>query len=286
MKGIDISSWQKGLDLAVAKPEFVICKISEGRSWVDPCFDTFYSAAKCPVGAYVFSRATTTAAATEEARKAISLLRGRDLPLGVYMDVEDSSQLALPNDQLTAVIGAFCSTIRAEGYRVGIYGSAGNLWAKVSPNAFGDAFIWVAQWSSQQPKIPCDIWQYTDHARCDGYGGNIDGDEALSSRFIALVNGSEQADPATPDPDPTDDGEIRIKMPTLKCGDGKRNGKQRHVKIMQTALIGLGCSCGWMGADGEFGEQTKIGLYKFQQKNGMATDCVCKNADWIKLLEG
>ena len=61
MKGIDISNYQAGLDLADARGagiEFAICKISEGRTYRDRQFDTFYAqAAGCglPLGAYVYS---------------------------------------------------------------------------------------------------------------------------------------------------------------------------------------------------------------------------------------
>jgi hypothetical protein len=48
---------------------------------------------------------------------------------------------------------------------------------------------------------------------------------------------------------------------------------------MQTALIAKGYNCGWMGADGWFGEQTKIGLYQFSGK------VECDGEVWKKLLE-
>ena len=59
------------------------------------------------------------------------------------------------------------------------------------------------------------------------------------------------------------------------------------VKLMQTALIGRGFNCGWYGADGEYGQQTKIALFQFQQKNsdkvGKA-DMVCGQRTWGALL--
>lgn len=64
-----------------------------GRTWADPSFDAFYEQAKVPVGAYVFSRATTVQSAEQEAEKALSLLHGRPVPLGVYLDVEAREQL-------------------------------------------------------------------------------------------------------------------------------------------------------------------------------------------------
>ena len=56
------------------------------------------------------------------------------------------------------------------------------------------------------------------------------------------------------------------------------------VKVMQTALICRGFNCGWYGADGEYGQQTKIGLFQFQKKMDLETDCVCGTATWKALL--
>lgn len=279
IRGIDISSWQAGLDISKLGVDFAILKISEGKSWTDPQFDTFYTQATVPVGAYVYSHATTIQAAEQEAEKALSLLNGRPCPLGVYMDVEAAEQLMLSDSQLTDVVRAFCNIIKAGGYIAGAYGSEGNLWAKVRPSALdGDTLIWVAKWSSMRPSMPCDLWQYTDQARLDFYSGNLDGDEAVSDRFIALVNNGSSNEIV--DPQREDACEISLTMPVIKYGD-----KGLHVKLMQTALIGRGYNCGWMGADGWFGEQTKIALYQFQQKNGLEADNICGQATWKSLLD-
>lgn len=273
VRGIDISSWQAGLDLEKLGIDFAILKISEGKSWVDPQFDTFYTSATVPVGAYVYSHATTVQLAEQEAEKALSLLNGRHCPLGVYMDVEAAEQLMLSDSQLTDVVNAFCNVIRAGGYIAGAYGSEGNLWSKVRPSALDSGtLIWVAKWSSMRPSMPCDIWQYTDQARLDYYSGNLDGDEAVSDRFIALVCGNAPAKDADPKPN-GDFCEVSVKLPVIKFGD-----QGNHVKLMQTALIAKGMNCGWMGADGWYGEQTKIALYQFSGKT------VCDGEVWAKLL--
>ena len=278
MKGIDISSWQAGLNVEKLGIDFAILKISEGKSWTDPQFDTFYTNAKVPVGAYVYSHATTIQAAEQEAEKALSLLNGRPCPLGVYMDVEAAEQLMLSDNQLTDVVKAFCNVIKAGGYIAGVYGSEGNLWAKVRPSALdGDTLIWVAKWSSMRPTMPCDLWQYTDQARLDFYSGNLDGDEAVSDRFIALVNNGSSNEIV--DPQREDACEVSLTMPVIKYGDASM-----YVKLMQTALIGRGFNCGWCGADGEYGQQTKIGLYEFQKKQGLEPDCVCGSETWSNLL--
>ena len=83
----------------------------------------------------------------------------------------------------------------------------------------------------------------------------------------------------TVEPPQLDTCEVTIKLPVIKYGDASM-----WVKLMQTALIGRGFNCGWYGADGEYGQQTKIGLFQFQQKMGLDTDCVCGSATWKALL--
>ena len=281
LRGIDISSWQAGISAsALNSVDFAILKISEGTSWVDPQFDNFYLMAKIPLGAYVYSHATTEDEARAEAKKAIQLARGRALPLGIYMDVEEQKQLALRDSELTAVVKAFCDTIKEGGYRAGAYGSNGNLWAKVGVEYLGaDVLMWTAQWGGRPAKG--DVWQFTASDHLDGYGERVDGNKVLSERFARLVVDKPETDPSPePSPDPSD-GMVTVKLPTLKYGD-----KGLHVKIMQTALIGKGFSCGWMGADGWFGDQSKIALHEWQKKNGIEDkEARCDAASWKKLLE-
>lgn len=274
LHGIDVSSWQAGLSAAsLNSVDFAILKISEGKTWNDPQFDTFYAMAKIPVGAYVYSYAVTEADARAEARHAIDILDGRPLPLGLYIDVEEQRQLALRDSELTAVVKAFCDTVKEGGYRAGAYGSNGNLWAKVGVEYLGpDVMMWTAQWGGRPSKG--DIWQFTASDKIDGYLESVDGNKVLSERFAQLV---VQAEP-TPAPTPSPSGNVTLNLPTLKQGD-----KGFHVKIMQTALIGKGYSCGWMGADGDFGANTKIALYKF--KGGSDSTVVCDAPTWKKLLE-
>ena len=81
--------------------------------------------------------------------------------------------------------------------------------------------------------------------------------------------------------------EVTATLPVIKYGD-----VSMWVKLMQTALISRGFNCGWYGADGDYGMQTKIALYEFQKKYanecGLADglpDCVCGKATWKRLLE-
>ena len=281
LRGIDISSWQAGMSAsALNSVDFAILKISEGQSWVDPQFDNFYRVATIPLGAYVYSHAVTEAEARAEAQKALSLAAGRKLPLGIYMDVEDSKQLALSDSALTAVVKAFCDTIKSGGYRAGAYGSNGNLWAKVGVQYLGaDVIMWTAQWGGRPQHG--DVWQFTASDHVDGYSGNVDGNKVLSEKFARLITEDTPAPEPTPTPEPSGGYcEIEAKLPIVKMGDSSV-----FVKVMQTLLISHGFGVGWMGADGIFGQQTKIGLYEFQKKQGLEPDCVCGSETWSKLLD-
>lgn len=201
MKGIDISNYQAGLDLAKARGggiEFAICKISEGRTYTDRLFDTFYQqAAACglPIGAYVYSHATTPEAAVAEARFALNLLAGRPLALGIWMDVETDGQMQIPPQQLTETVEAFCRTVEAAKYRSGIYGSEYNTWARIRPGDFPRSLIWVAHYG-KSPAFECDLWQRTDSGQFPGYGGPVDTDEVMSERMREIVNGKQEPTPA------------------------------------------------------------------------------------------
>ena len=46
MNGIDISNWQKGIDLTKVPCDFVIIKATQGTDYVNPDYDRAYQQAK------------------------------------------------------------------------------------------------------------------------------------------------------------------------------------------------------------------------------------------------
>lgn len=203
MRGIDISHYQKGLDiekLAGGDLEFVILKITEGTDLQDGAAPDFYMAAKkagIPVGGYCYSHALTAEAARAEARYIVETLRGFPAPLGLYLDMEADEQLALSSGTLYEIIRAWCAEIRSAGYTPGIYGSEGTLFAKISVNMLpAGCLVWVAKWSSSAPITPCDLWQYSDQGSVPGYAGPVDTDAARSDTFTNLVRGKHEAAPS------------------------------------------------------------------------------------------
>ncbi len=298
IRGIDISSYQAGLDISSLKKngiDFLILKIGEGRTLVDNCFDAFYNAAieeNIPVGAYFYSYATTTSYAIRDANRALNLINGRKLPLGVFIDVEDPSQLALSDSSLTSVVKAWCDTIRDAGYRPGAYGSDLCLWAKVGPAYLGDdVLIWSASWGGK-PHIQCDVWQDSDKGHIPGFKGKIDTDACVSERFEKLI--LNKTDDHSLNPEPISEYPpsciVTGDLPILKIGDydqesGVRGGLAGgYVKLMQNRLIYRHFSCGGAGADGIFGSATEQSVKNFQEETNLPITGVMEEKTWARLL--
>ena len=194
MKGVDISHHNGSLKMSLLRPAgfaFAVMKVSEGNGIRDRQFDRYWAEASeidLPVGAYVFSHATSTDAAVAEANYALSIICGRELPLGIYIDVETSGQMSIPKEQFRDTVRAFCQTVERAGYRSGIYGSEYNAWARLNPGDFPTSLIWVAHYG-KEPEMPCDIWQSSDNGSVTGFAGAVDTDQVMSERMRNIVSG-------------------------------------------------------------------------------------------------
>lgn len=195
MNGVDISQYQRGLTIQQIQDAgngFAIIKVTEGSNLIDSSAFDFYLEAYntgFPLGAYCYSHALTMEQAMAEGAFLLKRINGFPMPCGIFLDIEEQSQLALSKDQLLAVIRGWCASIGGAGYIPGVYGSAGNLWAKISPDDLPDGtLVWVAQWSASPPAMRCDVWQNSDSGRIDGYNGPVDTDVSVSEYFRALVS--------------------------------------------------------------------------------------------------
>lgn len=118
----------------------------------------------------------------------------------------------------------------------------------------------------------------------DGYiagFGRPNWDIFSSSSTIPTTTG-ENTKPSAPEQPKQETCSVTLTLPVIKYGD-----EGLWVKLMQTALICRGFNCGWYGADGEYGQQTKIALFQYQQKNSDKVgeaDMVCGQRTWKALL--
>ena len=183
--GIDVSKWQGNIDWSQASSavSFAIIRCgfrgSSGNIAVDPKFGQNIQGAKANgvrVGVYFYSIAMNEAQAVEEASLAVqqvSQYGGVSLP--IYIDMEDSRQLALSQAERDAIVMAFCRTVQNSGYSAGVYANKNWLTNYLTPSSYGGISIWVAQYNTQCTyKGRYDIWQYSSKGSIPGIGGNVD----------------------------------------------------------------------------------------------------------------
>lgn len=165
--GIDISVWQKNMDMAKAKKEgvkFVIIRGMYGNA-KDTAFEANYKKVKAQglgCGAYQWGRAKNKAQAKEEAELFIeNCLAGKQFDYPIYYDVEDSIMIALSKAALTEVIETWCNTMEANGYFAGIYMSASTMAAETDKAKLIKRYSsWIAAWCKEKDKPECQMWQF------------------------------------------------------------------------------------------------------------------------------
>lgn len=181
-KGIDVSVWQGSIDFNKVKAagiDFVIIRAGYGRlsSQKDKNFETYYAAAKkagLKVGAYWYSYAQSASEAKLEANACIACIKGKSFDMPIYFDVEDGSMTGFSKATLTGFVTAFCDTIKANGFKAGVYANLYWFNNKLDFKALKAKYsIWLAQWSKSK-NLDCDVWQYADNGKVSGISGNVD----------------------------------------------------------------------------------------------------------------
>lgn len=210
MNGIDISSWQTGINLASVPCDFVIIKATEGTGYINPDFERAYKQAK-------------------EAGKC----------LGVYHYANGGDYKAEADFFLKVVGNRIGETILAldwEGQNNPTFGANDYIWCKswldyvysktgVRPllycsqsvlsrfNNIGNYGLWIAQYADMNPtgyqntpwnegRYACAIRQYSSCGRLAGYGGNLDlnkfyGDKTHWNKYACKSN-APQSQPSKP----------------------------------------------------------------------------------------
>ena len=192
---LDVSQWQGEIDWKEVKKSGisnVIIRLgvrgygSAGTLMMD---DKYYEniegakAAGFNVGVYFYTQAISTAEAKQEADFCAAALKGYDLELPVYFDIEsvDWDEGRLDNSGLdkkgkTALCRAFCDQIETYGYQSGVYANKNWLENYIDGPALGNDYkTWIAAYMSSIDYAGIyDMWQYSSKAEIDGISGYVD----------------------------------------------------------------------------------------------------------------
>ncbi len=201
MKGIDVSRWQGSINWTAVKNagiQFAIIKAggSDAGFYQDQYFEANYNGAKAAglhVGAYYFVGPGCTSAAdgAADAKRFMAQLAGKQFDFPVYVDFEAPSA-ANPSGNTDACI-AFCETMEAAGYYVGIYAS--------DYSGFNDKLVkkrllpytwWVAHYGASKPDYATEnagMFQYSSSGSVAGICGRVDMDEGYVDYSATITSG-------------------------------------------------------------------------------------------------
>ena len=188
IKGIDISHWNGDIDFNKVKAsgiEFVIIKAggSDRGFYTDPKFKENYEKAKAAglfVGAYYFvgKKFYGDLSGIEDAKRFIKILQGMQFEYPVYLDVETTD--ARYKELATDAAIAFCITMEAAGYYVGVYASdISGFKEKLNHDRLIAYTHWVARYG-KDPEVCKEgvILQYSSKGAVDGIVGSVDLDKS------------------------------------------------------------------------------------------------------------
>ena len=190
--GIDISQWNGDIDwnkVRDAGVDYAIIRCGWGDDYTSQDDKKFLQnvrgakAAGVPIGVYIYSYAYSTSQAQSEAAHTIRLLKAAglspsDVPYGVYYDLEEYDVGSVANRGLLARMATtYCTSIKAAGYRPGVYSS---LWwwnTYLTDPCFNNWSRWVAQWNTSCTYMGTyDMWQCSSVGSVPGISGNVDMD--------------------------------------------------------------------------------------------------------------
>jgi len=149
--GIDISQWQRGLNLANFKDKFVIIRAGYGCR-VDKAFNDFVRQCKLyniPMGFYWYSYAVNVAQAREEAQQFLRTVSGIKVSCGLWLDMEDADGYkkrhgVLYQKAISDMCRAFMTELDKGGIYCGIYSSKSWFGTYITGCEKWDK--WVASW--------------------------------------------------------------------------------------------------------------------------------------------
>lgn len=188
VQGIDISNHNGMMNLNAAANEdslsFVIIKASEGVTFKDRNFRVNYDkaiSAGMSVGAYHFFRFDCGGA--DQARNLLRAVGDRELPLGLFIDVEkQGNPSGIPADKIASRLTAMVEYINLAGHRVTIYTNTDGYFEYVEPTLPGSD-LWICSFKSTPPGLPnVWFWQYSHSGRVSGSRHAVDLDAFAGSR--------------------------------------------------------------------------------------------------------
>lgn len=316
MNGIDISNWQKGINLPTVPCDFVIMKATEGTKYVSQDFQRQYEQAKAAgkcLGIYHYANGGDVVSEADHFLRIVGSRVGEAI---LVLDWEAQNNVSFGKNDLVWCKSWLDYVAGRTGVKPLLYISQAEM-NKFS--GLGDYGLWIAQYANmkatgyqdkpwREGTYACAIRQYSSCGRLEGYNGNLDLNKAYMdkngwNKYAGKGNMmAHQA--AKPAPTPLAQGSASVAELQAECNkqgfsnqkvDGipgpktlagcptcKMGARGNITKWIQTKLNNLGYNCG--AADGIFGLNTTNAVIAFQHAKGLDADGIVGSKTWSKLL--
>ena len=277
MNGIDISRWQKDIQLSRVPCDFVIVKATQGTGYVSPTYKQQITSAESLgkyLGVYHYASSGGAAAEAEHFLQTVADYIGKAI---LVLDWEGEQNANFNNPSYA--LGFLNYVKKKTGITPFIYMSKSVCrqykWDASFP-------LWCAQYRNQQPSgyqaqpwtdakgfgawdVP-KIFQYSSKGQLDGYSGNLDLD-------IAYMDGAEWLSYAQ--------GKVIVKEPedhgSFDLPIIRRGSSGKAVKLWQV-ILGI-------KPDGLFGIITQEETRQFQLENNLKVDGIVGPVTWKAGME-
>lgn len=175
--------------------DMAIIRVQYGSRVIDKHYKTHIAEIKkhnVPFGVYAWVRGISENDMRVEAQDFYN--RAKDLnPLFYVLDVEEKSM-----NNMRAGINAYVEKLRElTNKKIGVY-IGHHVYKEFNIDTSKFDFVWIPRYGlndgkihNQKPDFPCDLWQYTDRGRLDGYSGYLDLNTLTGTKPLEFFTGKE-----------------------------------------------------------------------------------------------
>lgn len=181
--GVDVSSYNGNIDWQRAKAagvKYAILRCHQ-KYGIEESFERNYKGCRengIPAGVYKYSYALTEDGARAEARDVLEALRGKELALPVFYDLEDESVWGTGTDGVERIARAFLEAVAEAGFAPGIYCNMNWYSNRISAALKRDYPFWLASYPAPDSGAVVERirpsagigWQYSERGQVDGIG--------------------------------------------------------------------------------------------------------------------
>lgn len=165
--GIDISEHNGNIDLSKYKDQFVIIRAGWGLGHLDKKYRR--NVKECerlgiPFGVYWYSYALDDRTAEKEAISFIDIIKGDNIRLGAWLDMEDADGWKKRNGWaptkrgVSDIVVRFCGKVEEAGFYTGVYLSYS--WLQYLDNNTIPFDRWIAHWGTNDGGLHGDYKKY------------------------------------------------------------------------------------------------------------------------------